>query len=159
MSAPLPTESPKRDLLTLGPGRFILGELGTPLDMSCQLTAFSINWEVDAEDAEPTLCGGTIGGARNYVATVTGSVFQDVETDGVIDYTWKHKGVEVPFKFVPDDAGTAMVEGRVTIDPLTLGGDVRKRNKSEFEWACVGDPVFTADSTEGGTPADPGTEG
>lgn len=154
-----PTQPAKRELLTLGPGEFKLGEIGTELDMSCQLTAFSIEWEVDAEDSEPTLCGGTVGGARNYVATAKGSVFQDIQVDGVIDYTWKYKGLEVPFTFVPDSAGTAAVTGRLTIDPITLGGDVRNRNKSDFEWQCVGDPVFTADSTAGGEPAVPGTSG
>lgn len=154
-----PTEAPKRPILTLGPGSFKLGEVGTELDLSCQLTAFTISWEVDAEDAEPTLCGGQIGGARNYVATATGSVYQDVEADGVVDYTWKNKGEDVPFTFIPDEAGTAMVTGTLTIDPINLGGDVRKRNKSDFEWQCVGDPVFVADSTAGATTADPGTTG
>lgn len=154
-----PVEAPKRPILTLGPGSFKLGEIGTELDLSCQLTAFTISWEVDAEDAEPTLCGGTIGGARTYVATAAGSVFQDIEADGVIDYTWKNKGEEVPFTFIPDEAGAAQVTGRLMIDPINLGGDVRKRNKSDFEWQCIGDPVFTPDSTEGGTPAEPGTGG
>lgn len=157
--APAPTTAPKRKLLTLGPGSFSLGEIGTPLDMSCQLTSLAIEWEVDAEDAEPTLCGGSIGGARNYTATIKGSVFQDIETDGVIDYTWKHKGIEAPFKFVPDEAGTAMVTGRITIDPINLGGDVRTRVKSDFEWTCVGDPIFEPDSTEGSTPANVGATG
>ena len=159
MTTPTPDTKPKRKLLTLGPGSFIIGETGTPLDMSCQLTAFSIEWEVDTEDPEPTLCGGMIGGARTYTATAKGSVFQDIEADGVIDYTWKHKGTEVPFKFIPDESAKAIVTGTVTIDPITLGGDARTRNKSDFEWGCVGDPVFDADSTAGATKALPGATG
>lgn len=156
MTSPNPV---KRPILTLGPGSLVLGEIGTELDLSCQMTNVVVQWEVDAEDAEPTLCGGSIGGARTYTATLAGSVFQDIETDGVVDYTWKNKGVEVKFKFIPDSAGTAEVTGTVVIDPINLGGDVRTRNKSDFEWQCVGDPIFVADSTEGATPADPGTEG
>ncbi|MCT1804384.1 hypothetical protein M3B20_01365 [Corynebacterium sanguinis] len=154
-----PTAPVKRKLLTLGPGSLVIGSIGTPLDMSCQLTAFSIEWEVDAEDAEPTLCGDLIGGARTYTATAKGTVFQDIETDGVIDYSWKHKGTEAPFKFVTDETNAAAVTGRLIIDPITLGGDVRTRNKSDFEWQCVGDPVFNPTSNEGSTAAEPGTSG
>lgn len=154
-----PTTPPRRKLLTLGPGSLKIGEVGTELDMSCQLTSASISWEVDAEDAEPTLCGGSVGGARNYTATLAANLFQDIEADGVIDYTWKNKGMEVPFTFIPDEAGTAAVTGRVTIDPINLGGDVRTRVKSEIEWTCVGDPVFEPDSTAGATTADVGTSG
>ncbi|WP_115685952.1 hypothetical protein [Corynebacterium senegalense] len=156
MTTPTP---PKRKLLTLGPGSFIIGDIGSTLDLSCQLTAFSIEWEVDAEDPEPTLCGGMIGGARAYTATAKGTVFQDIEADGVIDWSWKHKGSEVPFKFVPAETEKALVTGRVVVDPITLGGDVRTRNKSDFEWGCVGDPTFDADSTDGSTQALPGSTG
>lgn len=154
-----PVTPPKRKLLTLGPGSLTIGEIGTDLDMSCQLTNVAVQWSVDAEDAEATLCGGSVGGARNYTANLAGTVFQDVELDGVVDFTWKHKGVEAPFKFVPDNEGSAVVTGRVTIDPIDLGGDVRTRPKSEFEWQCVGDPTFAHDPTEGGTPAVEGATG
>lgn len=151
--------TPKRAPLTLGPGSLVLGEIGTQLDLSCQLTNARVSWEVDAEDSEVTLCGDVIGGARTYTATLAGSVFQDVQADGVIDYTWKNKGAEVPFKFVPADTEKAVITGRVIIDPVEIGGNVRARNKSDFEWTCVGEPVFDADSTDGGTPAKVGTGG
>jgi len=154
-----PSTPPKRKLLTLGPGSLKIGEVGSELDMSCNLTNASVTWEVDAEDPTPTLCGGTVGGARNYTATLAGTMFQDIEADGVIDYTWKNKGVEAPFKFVPDEAGAALIEGRVTIDPITIGGDARTRPTSDIEWTCVGEPTFTPDSTEGATTADAGTSG
>lgn len=157
MSAPV--TPPKRKLLTLGPGSLVLGAVGTELDLSCQLTNLKVAWEVDAEDPEPTLCGDVVGGARTYTATLSGTVFQDVETDGVIDYTWKHKGAEVPFKFVPDSTGTAAITGTTVIDPIELGGDVRTRNKSDFEWSCIGEPVFNPVSGDGGTAAAVGTGG
>lgn len=149
----------KRKRLTLGPGSLKLGEVGSELDMSCQLTNARVTWEVDAEDATPTLCGGSVGGARTYTATLACALFQDIEADGVIDYSWKNKGTEVPFKFVPDEAGSALVQGTVTVDPINIGGDVRTRPTSEIEWACVGEPEFIPDSTEGGTTADVGTSG
>lgn len=142
MSTPLPSESPKRKIHKLGPGTLVLGSVGTQLDMSCQLTNFKVAAEADAEDAEAVLCGDNIAGARIYTWTVSGALFQDIEADGVIDFTWKHAGNEMPFKFVPDAATSAAVTGRVTVDPIEFGGDVNVKNKSEFEWAAVGTPNF-----------------
>lgn len=160
MTTPDPsTDKTKRTLLTLGPGSLILGSVGTQLDMSCQLTEISFEAKADSEDSENTLCGDVIAGARTYEWSMTGSIFQDIAEDGVIDFTWKHQGVELPFKFVPDVADTAAVTGRVTVDPLTLGGTVKQKNKSEFEWACVGTPTFDPTSNKQTTRAEPGTRG
>ena len=142
MTNPLPSDSPRRQITKLGPGTLVLGSVGTQLDMSCQLTNFKVSAEGDSEDAEAVLCGDSIAGARTYAWTASGTLFQDIEADGVIDFTWKHAGVEMPFKFVPDSAATAAVTGRVTVDPLEFGGDVNVKNKSEFEWSIVGTPVF-----------------
>lgn len=159
MTTPLPTDSPRREISKLGPGTLVLGSVGTQLDMSCQLTEISFSAEAESEDSEATLCGETVAGARTYAFTMAGNVFQDTEVDGVIDFTWKYAGTEMPFKFVPDAAGTAAVTGRVTVDPLTFGGTVNVKNKAEFEWSCVGTPVFDPSSNAGTTPTDPGTEG
>lgn len=141
--------SPKRKPLVLGPGTLTVGDVGSPLDMSCQLTNTVIGWEADSEDAEPTLCGGSLAGDRIYSATLSGNVAQDLEKDGVIDWTWKNKGKTVPFSFTPlNDRSTTKVTGNVTIDPLSLGGDAGKRAMSEFEWSIVGDPTFTTDAEE-----------
>lgn len=157
MTTPLPSDSPRRKLLTLGPGTLVLGSVGTQLDMSCQLTEINISAEGESEDPEFVLCGETIAGERTYNFTLAGSMFQDVAKDGVIDFTWKHAGTEMPFKFVPDATGTAAVTGRVTVDPLNLGGTVKQKNKSEFEWGCVGTPAFDPESnasTESTVPAE-----
>ncbi|QFG13040.1 major tail protein [Gordonia phage Schiebs] len=146
--------SPKRKPLSLGPGTLTFGQVGTELDVSCQVTAASIEWEADAEDSMPTLCGGTIAGERTYSATLKATLFQDVELDGSVDWTWKNAGAEVPFTFTPrTDTPSAKVAGVVTVDPITLGGDVNKRNTSDLEWSCVGRPTFTPDDTGDTQPA------
>jgi hypothetical protein len=157
--APAPHDSTKRPLLTLGPGTLILGSVGTQLDMSCQLTEIAVQAEGDSEDPENTLCGDQIAGARTYAWTLTGSAFQDVVADGLTDFTWKHAGVEMPFKFVPDSTGTAAVTGRVTVDPLMLGGTVKQKNKAEFEWGIVGTPTFDPVGSKATAKATPGNAG
>lgn len=143
------TTPTKRKPLILGPGTLTIGAVGSPLDMSCQLTNVVINSEADSEDSEPTLCGGSLAGDRVYSWTLAGNVAQDLEKDGVVDWTWKHKGQEVPFNFTPlNDRTTTKVTGTVIIDPLALGGDVGKRGMSEFEWTIVGDPTLAIDADD-----------
>ena len=141
--------APKRPIPALGPGSLIFGEVGVDeLDISCQVTAAKITFDSDKEDDLPTLCGGVITGAKNYTAKLEASAAQDLEADGLIDWTWKNAGREVPFKFIPTEGEVATVAGTVVIDPVEFGGDVKKRNISEFEFDCVGMPTFTPDSTD-----------
>ncbi|MDK4334024.1 hypothetical protein [Corynebacterium accolens] len=136
------SEAVRRKIHKMGPGTFVLGSVGTMLDISCQITNFKVSAEADAEDSEPVLCGDNIPGQRNYTWTVSGTAFQDIETDGLIDFTWKNAGTEMPFKFVPDSATESTITGRVMVDPVEYGGDVNQKNKSDFEWAAVGTPNF-----------------
>ncbi|WP_282939122.1 hypothetical protein [Corynebacterium auriscanis] len=151
MTTPLPSSSPKRKKHTLGPGTLTFGNVGTILDISCQVTEMKISAEGDSEDPEFTLCGDTVTGNRSYAWTVAFTAFQDIEKDGIIDWSWKNAGTEVPFKFVPDAATSAAVTGRVIVDPIELGGTVNQKNKSEVEWGAVGAPTFTPSGGQGAT--------
>lgn len=137
--------SPKRAITALGPGTLSFGAVASPLDISCQVTACSISAEGSSEDSTPTLCGGEIAGERLYVWTLAFTAYQDLELNGLIDWTWKNAGAEVPFTFTPKTEGDATVTGKVLVDPATLGGDVKKKNTSECNWTCVGTPAFVPD--------------
>lgn len=141
----------KRPPLALGPGSLVFGTTGSELDISCQVTACKIAFDSDKEDDLPTLCGTTITGEKIYTATLEFSAAQDVEQNGLIDWTWKNAGVEVPFVFIPKEGEVAQVAGTVVVDPVEFGGDVKKRNISEAEWDLVGLPTFTPDSTADST--------
>lgn len=142
----------KRPIPALGPGSLIFGEVGVDeLDISCQVTACKITFDSDKEDDVPTLCGGQITGEKIYTAKLEASAGQDLEADGLIDWTWKNAGREVPFQFIPLETEVATVAGTVVIDPVEFGGDVKKRNISEFEFDCVGMPTFTPDATADST--------
>lgn len=142
----------KRPIPALGPGSLIFGEVGVDqLDISCQVTAAKVTFDSDKEDDVPTLCGGTIVGAKNYTSKLEFTAAQDLEADGMIDWSWKHAGEEVPFTFIPLEGGVATVAGVVVIDPIEFGGDVKKRNLSEAEFDLVGLPTFTPDDTADST--------
>lgn len=134
--------SPKRKIQALGPGLLTFGEAGTSLDISAQVTSAKIEWEVNAEQAEQVLSGDRIPGSRTYSAKLSATSYQDLEANGLIDWSWKNKGAEVKFVFVPDKRGKALVEGKILVDPITLGGDVGVKNKSDFTWDCATEPVF-----------------
>ncbi|UEA83102.1 hypothetical protein [Tsukamurella paurometabola] len=143
----------KRPIVALGPGSLIFGS-GTGaslLDISCQVTAAKITFDSDKEDDLPTLCGDTIAGEKLYTSKLEFSAGQDNEKDGLIDWTWKNAGKEVPFTFIPKEGEAAAVNGRVIVDPVEYGGDVKKRNISDAEWDIVGLPTFTPDSTADST--------
>lgn len=137
----------RRPIKALGPGSLVFGVVATELDISCQVTACKITFDSDKEDDLPTLCGGVIAGEKNYTAKLEATAGQDTEVNGLIDWTWKNRGKEVPVRFVPHEGETATVTGTVVIDPVEFGGDVRKRNVSEFEFDFVGIPSFKPDST------------
>lgn len=130
----------------LGPGLLSIGATGTEVDFTCQVIGAQVEWSVDTEDDVPVLCGETVPGARTYSSVLSGSLFQDLgATESIVDYTWAHKGEEVPFTFVPNTAAAQQVAGTVILDPLTVGGDTAGDNmQSDFEWAIVGEPVLGA---------------
>ncbi|AKJ72258.1 hypothetical protein [Gordonia malaquae] len=142
----------KRPPVALGPGTLTFGTVSVDmLDISCQVTAAKVTFDSDKEDDLPTLCGGVLAGEKNYTAKLEASAAQDIEKDGLIDWTWKNKGKEMPVVFVPKNGEAAAINGVVVIDPVEFGGEVKKRNISEFEFDFVGMPVFTPDATADST--------
>lgn len=145
--------------LTLGPGLLTIGSAGSLVDLSGKVTEVSIEWKADAEDSEYVLSGDAYGGDVKYTATLKGSGFQTLEYNDWLDFSWKNAGKELPFTFIPDKAGTSLVEGKVRVDPITLGGKVRSKNKSDFEWSCIGIPTLDTKSTKVATLVKPGGAG
>jgi hypothetical protein len=127
----------------LGPGTLVIGDTGTDLDLSCQLSAAHIEWDKDKEDDTPVLCGEDVPGGVAYTAKLTATVLLDLSVDGMVAFTWTNKGQQFPFVFVPNTAAGQQVSGTLTVDPLDVGGDEVKKNMSvDLEWDCVGEPVF-----------------
>jgi hypothetical protein len=130
----------------LGPGTITVGEVGSLVDFSCQLQNAQVEWDKDKDDDVTVLCGDVVPGSTDYSATITGTVFQDIDdVDGIVFYSWEHKGEAVPFEFVPSTPVGTSVTGTVILDPITVGADEPKANmQSDFTWDCVGAPTLTA---------------
>ena len=133
------------DTSKLGPGTLTVGETGTLVDFSCQITGARVAWDVNADDDVETLCGDVLAGDRVYTSTIAGTLYEDLNTpDGIVAFSWSNKGTEVPFTFTPNTEVGTSVAGVLIIDPLDVGGDeAATKMTSDFEWAIVGDPVLT----------------
>lgn len=137
-----PTPPPVRKL---GPGVLSVGSAGSPLDFSKRVTSVKVAWGVDAEDDTPTLDGGVESGDRTYTATLEASVYQDDLRDGELArFTWENKGSALPASFTPFTGGVS-ITGTVIVDPLDIGGDVKKKNQSDIKWAFIGEPELVDD--------------
>ena len=130
---------------TVGPGTLQLGDTGDlALDISCQISSATIEWDTDSEDPTNVLCGDTVGGETTYTAKLNATVLQDLTAGGIVDYSWTNKGKEVPFVYKPtNNAQNAQINGVVRIDPVDAGGDVKTRPTSDIEWDCIGEPSLT----------------
>lgn len=129
--------------ITTGPGTLKFGVAGA-FDASCQVTSMLVDSETDAEDAITVLCGDSVAGEETTTFTLKATFLQDdLKSSGLTAYTWTNAGTTVPFEFVPNTVNAAKVAGRVTVRPMPIGGEVKKRNTHDIEWAIEGTPVPT----------------
>jgi hypothetical protein len=75
------------------------------------------------------------------------TVVQDLDTAGLVAWSWAHKGEDVPFTYTPSTAVGTAITGTVTVDPLSIGGDIGSKPTSDFTWTCVGFPTLADDLT------------
>jgi len=123
-------------------GTLTIGEAGTLADFSRMVTACSIETKVDAEDAQPVLSGNDLPGERNYTYTLKATFLQDLGANGLVQFCHANKGKQLPFLFVPAKSEGVKITGSVIVDPVTIGGDVKKRNTTDAELELVGEPAF-----------------
>lgn len=131
----------------LGPGVFTIGS--GPLAVQAQLTNLRIEWSesVTSDDDRDFLDGTSELGVQtaSYRATVSGTVQQDdLAAAGFVAWTWTNKGTEQDFTFVPNNDVDRQVSGVCVPVPVTIGGDVKKKNTSDFTFRCPEDPVLEA---------------
>lgn len=138
------SDSPKS--YRVGPGSLLIGEDDDEMEISQQVKALTVSWDKDKEDDDNVLSGDTIAGEATYTAQISGTVNQDLVQDGFLAMTWNEKGEVKPFKFIPNNDRNATVNGKLVLDPLDIGGDVKSRATAEFEFDCEGEPTLEFDT-------------
>lgn len=128
----------------VGPGTLKLGTAGDLIAIECQLTSALVEWDVDAEDDVQLLCGETASGDEIFTATLSGNLFQDLSTGGIVEWTWDHKGESQAVEFIPSTAEAKKITGTIKVRPISVGGDAKAKARSDFEFPFVGEPVLAA---------------
>lgn len=142
MTAPTPLAGTPTKM---GPGTLTVGAPGSSIDFSGRCTKVAVKWKGNKTTDVEVLSGETLAGDRSWEATLEATVYQDdLVAGGLVDYSWSHRGEEVPFSFTPYATGRS-ITGRLVIDPLDVGGDVGSKNTSDLKWGTVGEPELTDD--------------
>lgn len=106
---------------------------------SCQPTNVTIapDHEGDEEDSVEVLCGDVLAGSSSQVLTanLTFTSIQDfTSADGLAAFSWANDGAEVPFTWNPGSDPLDEWNGKVIVEALTVGGDVKVRLTADAEW-------------------------
>lgn len=126
---------------TLGPGSLKIGETATAREWAGNLTKTELTPNTSADDDVPMLDGSNMSGEEVTTWTLGGSLQQDYDFDSLEVFCFQNKGKELPFVFTPNNEGGTDWSGIVRIRPVKVGGEVKKKNASDFEFPVVGDPT------------------
>lgn len=126
----------------VGAGELILGETGAPLDVSAQTTSVKLTPNTETEDDVPVLSGDTLAGEDTDSWTLNGTFLQDLDPLGNVRFCHENRGQIVPFRFVPNSEDGTEISGECKIRPIEVGGDVKTKPTSDFEFPVIGVPVF-----------------
>ena len=126
---------------TLGPGSLKIGVTATAREWAGELTKTSLEVDTSSEDPTPTLDGGEIDGEDTYAYSLKGTIMQSFDFDSLEKFCHENKGKVLPFVFTPNNAGGIDWSGSVKIRPVNIGGDVKKKNTSDFDFPIIGEPT------------------
>ena len=133
----------------LGPGVLSLGETGTLREFSSQVTNARWTPSVDQEDPIPVLSGDQIVDDPDITSVIAGTVppglRQRVPREVVLGSA---AGEVLAFEFKPRNDSELTISGECQVLPVEVGGDVKTRNTTDFEFPVVGEPTF-ADTVGG----------
>lgn len=123
----------------LGPGLLTFGEVGSPLEWGAQVRKCTV--EPDSEDGDilPVLSGEEVTEDDEDTYNLTGEILQSYDAQSLLVWCHLNHREQVPFTFRPVSDQELGVKGTVIIKRLAIGGEVKTRNTSEFEFRGVGD--------------------
>lgn len=151
-------------MTVLGPGVLKFGEIGTEIDVSCNVNNATLTSSKDQGDSKTMLCGTVKPGSVTYSKSLSGNIDIDLEAgeEGFFALTQLQPGSQVKFTFTPNTAEGTSAAGTVVIDPLDFGSSdgYGADLASDFEFAVVGAVTWTwgggVDAT-GATAGSPGS--
>lgn len=130
----------------LGPGLLTLGETASEQEFGSQCTRVAVEPSWGDEDPIPVLSGEEYSEPGEFEGTLTGEFLQEYGLASLIAWTWENTGKWVPFRFKPRNDAEMLLTGEVRVLAVTVGGDVKSTNTSEFEWQVRELPEMTFDT-------------
>lgn len=131
----------------LGPGQLTFGEVGTESEWGAQVTACTLEPETDEGDSMFFL-DGSEDSDETTSYTLTGSLAQSYDETSLLIWAKENAGTSLPFTFRPRSDKPLVCTGTVKIRAVSIGGDVRTKNTSDFTFTGIGDWAIDLDTTE-----------
>lgn len=129
--------------ITMGPGKFTIGEAGDLTVFSSQVTSIVLKPSVDKGDPIDVLSGEQASGDRSEKFTLEGTLLQDFgATDSTTEYLFENRGTDMPFEYVPSTSRGKKITGILTVEAIDIGGDVKTKPTSDFAFDVIGTPVI-----------------
>lgn len=126
----------------LGPGHLTLGAAGSLQEFGSQVTKMELAPEYDDGDIVTVLSGEELAEDDAESWKLSGEFYQEHSMTGLVAWCKANSGQVLPFTFIPEDDADFKVTGTCKVRAVKLGGEVKKRNTTEFEFPCVGIPDF-----------------
>lgn len=123
-------------------GSLVFGAPGDFGEIAAQVTSCQFTPSTDVGDPTPVLDGSEIPGDRETTWVVEGNWLQDISETGITTWTLENAGQSVPVVFIPNDVTARSVSGTIIVDPTSIGGEVKSRANSDFEFSLVGQPAL-----------------
>ena len=129
--------------ITIGPGTLSIGATDKLTTFESQTTSCKLVPSVDKGDNIPVLSGEEVAGDRSESFTLEGTFLQDFGSTGSrTEWLFTHRGEQHPFVYVPNTAKGKKITGTLTVEAVEIGGDVKSKPTSDFEFSLIGPPVI-----------------
>lgn len=122
---------------TLGAGTLKIGATGSEQHFDADTTKVQLSPDVSEGDTITFLDGSQETGEATITYKLSGTIKEDYSSTSVQAFCWKNKGAEMPFTFKPNNSAALEITGKVTIQPLAIGGDVKSKNDIDFEFTAT----------------------
>ena len=88
------------------------------------------------------LSGEQVADDPDISSVIAGTFLQEYGAEALVTWCWEHRGEVLPFSFQPRSDADLTISGECQVLPVEVGGDVKTRNTSDFEFPVIGDPDF-----------------
>lgn len=129
---------------TLGPGQLTIGETGTLRQFGASVATCKLTPSVADGETIYVLDGSEAAEDDKETWTLEGTVYQTYDLQSLIKWCNDNAGEELPFTFRANNSETLTASGTTRVRSIAYGGDVKKKNTSDFAFKVIGQPTFAA---------------